>query len=173
MEDQISSKKIILNNGAILGVIAIVISLIVYALGMSLQQPWQQSVVSLLATIVVIVIGIKQFKELNGGFISWGQSVKIGVGIALISSLISVIYTQIFVNFIEPEFMSQLLEVQKQQWVDQGYNDQQLESAESMYGLFSGPAISSAVGLIGGAIFGFIISAIAGAIMKKSEEDLY
>lgn len=173
MEDQISSKKIILNNGAILGVIAIVISLIVYALGMSLQQPWQQSVVSLLATIVVIVIGIKQFKELNGGFISWGQSVKIGVGIALISSLISVIYTQIFVNFIEPEFMSQLLEVQKQQWLDQGYNDQQMESAESMYGLFSAPAISSAVGLIGGAIFGFIISAIAGAIMKKSQEDLY
>jgi NhaP-type Na+/H+ or K+/H+ antiporter len=38
---------------------------------------------------------------------------------------------------------------------------------------FSNPAITAAMGIIGGAFFGFIISAIAGAIMKRTEEDQY
>ena len=51
--------------------------------------------------------------------------------------------------------------------------EEQIESSKSMMETFSSPAITSAIGIIAAAFFGFIISAIAGAIMKRTEEDQY
>ena len=51
--------------------------------------------------IIVIVLGIKNFKSSNNNLITWGQSVKIGVGISIISALIGIIYNLIFINFIQ------------------------------------------------------------------------
>lgn len=173
MENQVNSKKIILNYGAYLGIASVLISLVVYAMGMAVDRPWQQGIVSFLIMVVILVLGINQFKKENGGFVSWGQAVKVGVGISVISALISIVYNQVFINFIEPDFMTQLYEFEKQKWVDQGLLEEQIESATKIFEMMSGPVISSAVGIIAGALFGFIISAIAGAVMKKSAEDLY
>ena len=60
--------------------------------------------------IVIIVLGIRNFKSVNNNLITWGQSVKIGVGIAIVSALLGIIYNLIFMNFIEPEFMNQMME---------------------------------------------------------------
>ena len=51
--------------------------------------------------------------------------------------------------------------------------EEQIEASKSMMETFSSPAITSAIGIIAAAFFGFIISAIAGAIMKRTEEDQY
>ena len=45
---------------------------------------------------------------------SWGQGVKVGVGIAVIAGLIVVVYNYIFMTFIEPDFMMQMTEIQNQ-----------------------------------------------------------
>jgi len=123
--------------------------------------------------IVVIILGIKNYKLANSNIISWGQAVKIGVGIAIVSAVIGIIYNLIFVNFIEPDFMAQMLEKQKLAWEEANMTTEQIEGAESMMKTFSSPAITSAIGIIAAAFFGFIISAIAGAIMKRTEEDQY
>ena len=172
MENQVSSKSIILNYGLYLGV-ASIISLIMYALGMHLEQNWISGTLGFVVMIVLIVLGIKKFKELNGGFLSWGQAVKIGVGITVISALISVVYQQIFINFIEPDYMNQMMEIQNQKMVDMGYTEEQIEAGNAMANKMKGPFISSAMAIIGGAVIGFIVSAIAGAFMKESAEEEY
>lgn len=173
MENQANSKSFIINNGVILGVLGILISVTLYAMGMHLDPHWSIGTLQFILMIAIIVLGISQFKKANGGFLSWGQGVKIGVGIAILSALISVIYNYIFVTFVEPDFMSQLMEVQNQKFLDQGMSQEQIEAANAMTEKFKSPLFTSAFGIIGSAIGGFIISAIASAIMKKSEEETY
>jgi hypothetical protein len=118
-------------------------------------------------------MGMKQFKSSNGGFMSWGEAVKIGVGLTMISAVIVTIYNQIFMNFIEPDLMQQMSALQEQQWIDAGLSSDQIENSKKMMEKFQGPVISSAVGLVASAFFGFIVSAIAGAVMKESAEEQY
>ena len=79
--------------------------------------------------IGIIIYGIKQFKEANDNFLSWGQGVKIGVGVAIVGSLIVVIYQYLFINFLEPDFMNQMMEIQNQTYLDQGLTEEQIEAA--------------------------------------------
>jgi len=173
MENQANSKSIIVNYGLYLGVISILMSVTLYALGMHLEPHWSVAVVGFLVTIALIVIGIKKFKEANEGFLSWGQAVKIGVGIALISSIIVMAYQLIFMNYIEPDFIAQTMEKQNQVMIDAGYTEEQMETATAMSEKMKSPAIISAMNILGGVFIGFIISAIAGAFMKESEEEQY
>ncbi len=172
MENQVNSKSIILNYGLYLGIASVLISLIMYALGMYLEQNWIAIILSFVIMIILIVLGIKKFKETNEGFLSWGQAVKIGVGIAIISGVISIIYQQIFINFIEPDFMNQMMEIQNQKMLDAGYSEERIDAAKEMSEKM-GTLTDSAMSLIGTAFIGFIISAIAGAIMKESKEEEY
>ncbi|GGH02129.1 hypothetical protein GCM10011416_21140 [Polaribacter pacificus] len=174
MENQkATSKSIILNYGLYLGIISVLLSLIVYAMGDAHTPHWSISLIGFALLVVLIVLGIKKYKESNDGFISWGQAVKVGVGIALISAVISIAYQQVFVNFIEPDFMNVAMELQNQRMIDQGLTSEQIDAANEMGKNFSGPVISSAIGLIVSAFLGFVISAIAGAIMKQSKEEQY
>ena len=173
MENQANSKSIIVNYGLYLGVSAVLINLVIYAMGMHLDQSWIAGTAGFVIMIIFIVLGIKKYKEANGGFLSWGQAVKIGVGISLISALISIVYQQIFNNFIEPDFMAQTLEKTQQAWVDAGMTEEQIESSLEMTKKMQTPLILSAMGIIVSAFIGFIISAIGGAIMKESEEEQY
>ena len=174
MENQkATSKSIILNYGLYMGIVSVLMSLVVYATGNALKPHWSVSVLGFVFMIVFIVLAVKKFKEGNGGFISWGQAVKLGVGAVMISALIGVVYQQIFVNFIEPGFMDQVMALQYQDMVDRGMTSDQIDAAKSMGEKFSGPVISSAIALIAAAFIGFVVSAIVGAIMKQSEEEQY
>lgn len=173
MENQASSKSIILNYGLYLGVIGVIVHLALYASGKLIELNWVNSLVWFIALIALTIMGIKKFKEANGTYISWGQGLKIGMGITMICAIITVVYILIFTNVIDPTFQDQVMEVQKQAWVDAGMTDSQIEDAVEMTKKFQGPAISSALVLAMSAFFGFIISAIIAAVMKKSDENEY
>lgn len=172
MENQTtSSKSIMINHGLLLGIISILISVTVYALGKTYDQHWSVGVISFLIMVAVIVIGVKKFKASNGGYLSLGEGIKIGLGIALISGIISVAYTYVFTSFIEPDFFINLAQVQEQKWIDQGLTDEQIEGAKVMMDKMSNPMMTAGFTVIGSVFFGFIISLITGAVMKESKEE--
>jgi hypothetical protein len=173
MENQASSKSIILNYGLYLGIISVLVSLITYATGNHLQPHWSISVINVVIMVTMIVMGMKKFKTDNGGFMSWGQAVKVGVGLTMVSTIIVIVYNMIFMNFIEPDFMNQMAAIQEQAWVDAGMSSEEIDAAKTMMQKFQGPVISSAIGLVVAAFLGFVVSAIAGAIMKESAEEQY
>jgi MFS family permease len=173
MENSANSKSLIINYGIYLGVATVLVSLITYALGMHLDPHWSISLVSGILFIGLIVFGIKKQKETNEGFLTWGQGVKIGVGIAIVAALIGTIYNYLFMNFIEPDFLNQVMEVSNQKLLDQGQTEEQIEAINKMSEAFKSPLLIIAMGIIGSAVGGFIVAAIAAAIMKKSEEETY
>ena len=171
MENQTSATNTMLTYGIYLGISSIILSVANYSFGNIYEPHWSVNIISYLLIITFIVLGIKFFKDYNNGFISLGQAVKIGLGIALISGVLSVIYFILFANFIEPDFITNLGEVQEQMMyekfpdMDEAIIERQIEMSKK----FMSPGIMSALVLIGSLIAGLIISLIAGLIMKKEE----
>ncbi len=175
MENQeMSPKQIMLNYGLLLGFASILINVVLYAAGKTYDQHWSVGVISTLITVAVIILGIKKIKDLNGGFLSLSEALKTGLGIALISGIIAVVYMLIFSNFIEPEYFARMLEVQQQKMMETypNFTDEQLEASAEMAKKMSGPMITSAVVIIVSLFLGFIIALIGGLIMKKSDEEI-
>ncbi|MHB1146908.1 MAG: DUF4199 domain-containing protein [Lutibacter sp.] len=175
MENQeITPKQIMLNYGLLLGFASVLINVAVYSMGKTYDQHWSVGVIGIGVTVVIIVLGIKKIKELNNGFLSLSEALKTGLGIALISGIINVVYMLIFSNFIEPEFFARMLEVNQQKMIETypNFTDEQLEASTEMAKKMSGPMITSAITIVGSLFFGFIIALIGGLIMKKTDEEI-
>ena len=175
MEDQASSKSLILNYGLYYGLIIVFTNLILYAVGMHLTTNGGLINIGVLAICIILfpILGNSKYKESNGGFLSWGQAVKIGVGIVLIGTLINVVYGRIFSTLIEPDFYTQVAEVQTQGYLESGLTEEQAKAQVEMQSKFQGTIIGDALGLLFFAFLGFVVAAIAGAVMKRTEEDNY
>jgi hypothetical protein len=58
-----------------------------------------------------ITIACLAFKKANSNTITWGETRKIGTGISLIIAILSIVYTLLLTNFLEPDFMNKVLEL--------------------------------------------------------------
>ncbi len=112
--------------------------------------------------IIIIFLGIKKFKEFNNGYLKIGQALKTGIGIALIGAVISLIYTFIFLNYIEPNYMDEMMEIQEQAMIERfpDFTDEQIETQMEMVKKFSTAAMTTAFALIISIFFGFIMEAL-------------
>ncbi len=172
MENNVNHKSIIINYGLILGGLSILLSLALYMMDKSFNPNAFLGSLSFLIPVVLIFLGIKKFKDSNRGLLSWKQAVKTGVGIAVVGTLIALVYQQIFENFIEPDFVNQKTAFLKEQYLEAGLSEEQVDTQMERMSKFNTPLIASALGIMLWAFLGFIISAIIGLIMKK-EEDVF
>lgn len=162
-----------LRYGLILGLISVVFGLMIYFLEMHYQNNTKIGIVSLLISSVVIILGLLAFRKANQGFISLSQALKTGLGIALVSGIISVLYQIILVTVIDPDTIQKTIDFQidKIKMEQPELPAQTLNQIESMQKKLTSPAIMAAIGIIFSLFFGFIISLIAGLIVKKSRPE--
>ena len=171
MENQSASvKKIALNYGVLLALLSIVLQVISYVLDAHIDRPWWLTVLQLLISVGVIAYGIKAYKTSNAGYLTVGQALKTGLAISLVAGVIAVIFNFIFINYIDPDFVQKTLDFTREQMIEQNPNmtEEQMESAMSMSAKFMSPIFMSAIAMLATLFFGFIISLIAGLIMKKN-----
>ena len=117
-----SVKKIALPYGAVLGLVTVLLSVVVYVMDLTYEQPWWQGVLAMIMIIVCTVMGIKAFKKDNSGFLSLGEAIKVGLAIALIASIIGVAFNLVFMNFIEPDFTANMLAAAETNMLEQNPN---------------------------------------------------
>jgi len=173
MENQANSKSVILNYGLYLGIISIFISLIKYATGNLYVTEFYSGIAGIILLIVFVILSIKKFKKDNGGFLTFGQGVKIGIGVSMIATIIVIIYYVLLSTVIEPDFVTNTIEAQKTMFADSfGMTEGQIEEATKnsednfFLSMFGGI-------LIWNLFLGGVTSLIAAATMKKSEEETY
>ena len=164
-----SVKKAAFPNGLILGLILVFIVVIMYVTDMFIQgTQWPMYIYYLLYPFLIGYF-VKSFRTKNGGFLSLGEALKVGVTSAVIGGLIYVIYNIIFVTFIEPDFSAQMLEVARDQMYEQNpeMTEEQADLALSIAEKFSNPFLGGAFWIVMSAFFGFIYSLISGLIFKR------
>ena len=112
MENQKASvQKIAMNYGLLLALATIVLSVIVYVMGMHLESPWWQSLLNFVFMITAIIYGLKAYKNEGDGYLTISEALKTGLAISLVAGIIGSIFTYLFVTFIEADFIPQMLEV--------------------------------------------------------------
>ncbi|AEI50207.1 DUF4199 domain-containing protein [Runella slithyformis] len=167
METQTTTARTALKFGIISGVAGIIFMTVLYVSGQAANTglAWLGTVI----TIIVMVLAMKEFRTLNGGFMSYGQGLGIGTLMAGISGFLSAVYSYIYQEFIDTTLRQQILDKVREDLENRGMDDAQIEQAVEMTQKFSSPGITFAIGVIGSIFIGFIIALIISAIMKKDK----
>ncbi len=174
METQTASvKKIALPYGLLLSLTTIVLSVIVYVMGMTYDQPWWQSLLNFVAMVGFIVYGIKAYKHDNESYLSLGEALKMGLAIALVAGLIGSIFSYLFVTVIEPDFAVNMLEATRVKMINDNpdMTQEAMDMALGMTEKMMSPGILVAFSIVASLFMGFIISLIAGLIMKNNRPE--
>jgi len=174
MEKKISPAKSGLIFGVLFGVIMVLEFVIMYIIGMkSLVGTSAGMIVNvanyLILPFLFIYLGCNNYKKnINNGFISFGECLKTGVSITFVAALIFAIFSVIF-NLIFPEFIAEMLSISKSEMIKTTPNitSEQLELGLNMIKKFMNPLIVFPVTLAMYSFFGLIYSLIVGVIVKN------
>lgn len=170
MNEKPSTAKIALKWGAIAGLTTVVFQTILYLTGMYLNT--SLGMVTWVFTIGGLYLAIAEYKRENGGYLSIGEGVGLGVLVAVIMGLLSTSFSLIYTHFVDPTVMQQSMELARQRLEDQGnMTDEQVEQAMELSQKFTSPGILLLGGVIGMALIGAILSLIISAIMRREPAD--
>ncbi|WP_396144057.1 DUF4199 domain-containing protein [Flavobacterium sp.] len=174
MDNTTSPAKSGLTYGLLFGAIMILEFVVGYVMNIDPQtNPTYGVVISVLNYLVLpllfIYLGCNNYKtNINSGFISFGQCLKIGVTICVIAGLVSAIFSGVF-GMIFPEYFEEVFDKVGKMMVEKNPDmpSEQIEMSISMMKKFSNPAISIPITVLMFAFIGLIWSLIVGAIVKK------
>ena len=110
-----SQRKFLMNYGAILGLLLVLVAVLQRAMGIiDLENPTLVLTVNTFLIAAVLLFSIQKYRDLiNNGFISYSQSVKVGVSITVFSSIIFGFWKIVLINYIDTDYST--LAIQKQQ----------------------------------------------------------
>ena len=169
-QPNITPGKFSMNYGLMLGLVMIVINVLMYVTGMTLEgKQWPQFLYYLIFP-VTIFYAVNQFKKKNGNVLSLGQAIKTGLIIAIISPLVFSLYSLIFHYVIDPDFVSKVMEVTREKMMENpNMTEEQVDQSMAFAEKFMNPFLGVTFWIALSAIFGLIYSLIAGLIMKNEQ----
>ncbi|OKL39782.1 DUF4199 domain-containing protein [Pontibacter flavimaris] len=169
IEKQPSVGSVALKWGFIFALIGVIFTLVLMVTGLA-ENRWISSLAYLIL-IGGIVMAMKNYKEENNGFMSYGQGLGIGSIVSVVYGLLSGISSWLYMEFVDPEYMTRIMEKQRVQMLQDGMTDEQIDAGMAIAENFQGPftvILGSAVITL---IFGFILSLIIAAVMKNSRPE--
>ncbi len=167
-------QNIVLSKGAILGVIVVIFTFLLYFINPELLSKWWITSIPLLIYIYFMVDAVRAFKAQNEGYATFGQALLSSWLTAIVGGTIGMIFTYLLYNFIDPS----LIEMMQQKSIEmvEGFAgnmseedyDKMIENMESQnqFGL-SGQII----GWLTASFVGLIISLIIAAITKNENNE--
>ena len=124
---------------------------------------------SLVITIVLLVLGMKQYRSVNYGYMTFGKATITGILISIIASVLRSVLNAVYLAFIDNSVLAVMSEktLQKLQSTP-GLTQQQIDMMMKLYqNILFTPVGMLVIGIISGVIGGVIISLILAAILKK------
>lgn len=168
MEQKPSSARIALKWGVIGGLASIILTTVLY-----MTDLWKSQAVSSLIPILIMALFLflatKEYKDENGGFLSFGEGLGIGTLTGAIYALLGNLYSQLYQKVIDPGFMDKIKDFQYEKMEEQGLSDQQIEQAMEITSKFTSGGMAFVFGLLFSIFFAFILSLIIAAILKKNK----
>ena len=167
---RMNSRKFAMNYGAVLGLCLVAISAVMWSFGIDKNGSLVPSILNNSLIIAGIAYTIIQFRDTeNSGFISYSESLKLGTTIAFFSSVILAFYTFIFINYIDPNTLNEILQQAEQAILESNpeISDEELDLALEMTNKFVQPHWMLILGVLGGTFMGFIYSLIISIFVKK------
>ncbi len=161
-----TTTAVALRYGLLTGLVSTVFTLMLF-----LTKNEQSSLrwLGLAISIAGIYLAHQEFKKRNGGFMAYGQALSIGTLLSVIAGTISGAVTYVYVTYIDPSYLGRGLDVARAQMEARGdMADADIDTALEISAKFMNGGALLIFSVLGGALFGFILSLIIGAITKNS-----
>ena len=169
------TKKFAMNYGAVLGLVLVAISVVVWSLGADDKKSIIPALLNNGITIAFIAYAIIQYRDINNnGFISYAESLKLGTTVAFFSSIILAFYQFIYISYIDPNALSEVMKITEQAMLESNpeISDEELDMALQMTSKFMQPHWMMIMGMLGGTFMGFLYSLIISIFVKNEDPNL-
>ena len=153
----------------------VILSWVVFFLLKNLGQGLQEGAgyLTMLLSMIFIFLGIRHYRDKeNGGYLSFGQGLKIGILIVLIPAvafgLFDILYTEVLNPTWKEDYYSRYIEGLRKS-VSADKLDAAIKKAEREKEMFSNPIFQFI--LMGGTVFiiGFIVTIISSLTLRRSK----
>ena len=170
-ESKSTLKSTVLNYGLIMGGLSVAFTLMLFFMDLHYQNSSIQQWTGLIIMAGSIVFGQLAYKQLNDGFISLGEGMKIGIGIVALGSSIGILYGLFQGYVLDPETMTKAMDYAINEAIKQNpeLTDEMIEAIEGSIEFFTSPSMIAVFGLGSALFFGSIISLITGLALKKNK----
>lgn len=170
MNEKPSTAKLALKWGLITGIALVLYSTLLY----TFNQMANSGLTSLIYIIVAggLVMGIREYRTLNGGYLTLGEGVGLGTLLATVSGLLSSAYNVLYTTVINPSVKEQMIDQIRAKMEEQGnLTDEQIEQAVGMVQSTQSPGLQFLFGVLGSILIGGFLSLIISAIMRRKKEN--
>ena len=114
MPTKSTHKQIAINFGFLISAYNVTTGLLLVSLDIHYQNNTIIGLINLAVIIGLIFFGIYKLKKSCRGYLKLSEALKTGMGISLISGLISALYSVILIYYIDPDFIEKTIDFQKQ-----------------------------------------------------------
>ena len=171
-------KKNAITFGVIMGVFSVLVTSSIYAVNLEYFLKWWVGIITIVISIAIGVVLVSKTKRQLGGFITFKEAFTTYFLAAIIGSTISVLFSILLFNFIDPSAKETLRELTIKYTVEvmQKFGAPASEINKMLPELQKADNYSPSSQLFG-LVVGFVISAIFGLILalifknKSSQQD--
>ena len=168
MEEQVSIGQFAKKWGVIYGLSTTIINFTPILLEKQMQ--WI-ALLNVVVAFLAYILAMNEFKNENGGFISFGEGFKISLIAGLIAGAIRSVVIYIYVKSIDQGYAERMRQAMRNVWEEQGMTEEQIAQASKFSGIFLNPEAGLFLGVIS-VLFGALIwGSISAAIVKKEREN--
>jgi hypothetical protein len=162
-----------LTFGLITGAVVIVFSLLLFLLNQHMNRALNW--ISYLFILAGMIYGTLEFRNKhNEGFLTYGQAFSSCFWIGLFAGILSVIYTYVFITWIHPGFLNEMMDLTRQKMLESRPDmpEDQLEKAMEISSKFMSPGAMIIIGLITNLAISSILGLLAAIFLKKEDPSL-
>ena len=166
--DKTLFKKTGNQNGMLLGIVGVVISLIFWILDLDYETQQNFQWLGIIPTIIFMVVAIRYYKANSKGFIAFGDAFKLGLRVVAIAAIFNTAFMLLYTTVLHPNYQDDIIEASLEKMEEQGVPDEGIDMAISITEKMTSPFGMVAIGLFSFIFMGLIFSLIISAIMKKN-----
>lgn len=169
-EIQPTTGKYAMKFGLIMGGIGVVLNLMLFLQDAHTQSNSSLQLVGLAISIAIIIWAIISFRKANRGLLSVSQALKIGAGMGAIAGVISVLYTLLLSNVLDPDYVMTLTQNRiAEAAAENNFTPEMIEQQTEMGVKFFW--VGYPIILIISTLIGLVTGLIGGLVLKKSVEE--
>ncbi len=168
VKNEIEINSVAYRFGIIAAFSAVFVSILLFILNYEFHGllKWMPIIVFL----IILLVAQKQIVKMNSSYaFSFGKLFKVGFIISIIAAIGMLIYFNIYIQLINPDFADKILEISRTEMAKNGLNDEQIEKGIEMTHKFISPTFMMVMSFISSILFGSITSAIGAAIFKNEK----
>ena len=168
-ESTASSSIIALKYGFINGLLSFLFSTLVNVMGWAEQFQESISWISTVWSVTISYLCLREYREQNEGYISYGQGLGLATLLGAISGLVAGGFNYIYIQFIDNTVIQRQMEIARERMEDQGLSASQIQSAEEMTSLFLNPGMQFVIVVVMSLVFNFLLGLIVSAVVKREK----